>query len=73
MLWSSAFYLVVDLFWLPVIWMRLRIAKLAAQARNGNRPLPSEVHESMRIWLWCGWPAFATVVGALWLMIAKPS
>lgn len=73
LLWSYALYLVAGLFWLPVVWMQMRIAKLAAQARDEGRPLPLEVHRLMRIWFWCGWPAFAAVVGAYWLMIAKPS
>lgn len=72
LLWSYALYLVAGLFWLPVVWMQLRIAKLAAQARDENRPLPSEVHQLMKIWFWCGWPAFAAVLGAYWLMVAKP-
>ena len=27
----------------------------------------------MRVWFWLGWPAFASVAGIYWLMIAKPS
>ena len=70
---SLALYVCTGLCWLPVVWMQLRIAKLAARASDDNRPLPSEVHKLMRVWFWCGWPAFAAVVGAYWLMIAKPS
>jgi uncharacterized membrane protein len=64
LLWSYALYLVAGLFWLPVVWMHLRIAKRAAEARDDNRPLPIEVHQLMRIWFWCGWPAYAAVVAS---------
>ena len=70
---SYALYLVAGLFWLPVVWMQMRIARLAATARDRGRPLPDEVHRLMRIWFWCGWPAFAVVLGTYWLMVAKPS
>ena len=69
---SYAMYIVAGLFWLPVVSMQMRIAKLAAQARNANRPLPTEIHRLMRIWFWCGWPAFFAVLSAYWLMVAKP-
>jgi uncharacterized membrane protein len=61
---SYALYLVAGMFWLPVVWMHLRIAKRAAEARDDNRPLSIEVHQLMRIWFWCGWPAFAAVVAS---------
>lgn len=73
LLWSYAMYIVAGIFWLPVVSMQIRIAKLASQARNANCPLPTEVHRLMRIWFWCGWPAFFAVLSAYWLMVAKPS
>lgn len=73
LLWSYALYLIAGVFWLPVVWMQLRIAKLAAHARDEGRPLAAEVHRLMRVWFWCGWPAFGAVLGAYWLMVTKPS
>jgi uncharacterized membrane protein len=72
LLWSYALYAVAGAFWLPVVGMQMRIAKLAAAARDAGRPIPDEAHRIMGRWFWFGWPAFAAVVGAYWLMIAKP-
>lgn len=73
LLWSYACYLIAGAFWLPVVWMQMRVAKRAHEARAANAPLPDEVHKLMRLWFWFGWPAFAAVIAAYWLMIAKPA
>lgn len=72
LLWSYALYFVAGAFWLPVVWMQMRIARFAAEARDAQAPLPDEACRLMWTWFWFGWPAFAAVVATYWLMIAKP-
>lgn len=65
-------YVVVGLFWLPVVWMQVRLRALAIAARNEGLPLPDAYHRLYRVWFAFGVPAFAAVLAILWLMIAKP-
>lgn len=69
---SLLLYILTGLFWLPVVWMQWRMRTLArAAAATGSR-LPAEYHRLFRLWLACGFPAFAAVIGIVWLMVAKP-
>ena len=72
LLLSLLLYLVTGAFWLPVVWMQLRMRELAAQAVRSATPLPPAYHRLFRIWFAFGFPAFAAVLGILWLMIARP-
>jgi uncharacterized membrane protein len=52
--------------------MRIRMRNLAAAAASGAL-LPDNYQAPFRWWFAFGWPAFAAVLGILWLMIARPS
>lgn len=69
---SIGLYVFVGLLWLPVVWMQGRMRQLAGAAAVAERPLPDEYHRLYRLWFAFGVPAFAAVLGILWLMIAKP-
>jgi uncharacterized membrane protein len=69
---SIALYLITGAFWLPVVWMQMRMRDLAAAAAREATPLPAEYHRLFRLWFAFGFPAFAAVLAILWLMIAKP-
>lgn len=69
---SLLLYVVTGLFWLPVVWIQIRIRNLARQAAIENTPLPAEEKRLFRIWFACGFPAFATVLAILWLMVTRP-
>jgi len=71
-LWSIVLYLVTGAFWLPVVWMQLRMRDLAAAAAREAKPLPAEYRRLFRLWFALGFPAFAAVLGVFWLMIVKP-
>lgn len=71
--WSILLYFVTGAFWLPVVWMQMRMRDLAAAALRENRPLPPQYHRLFRWWFAFGFPAFAAVIAIFWLMIAKPS
>jgi uncharacterized membrane protein len=70
---SLALYVLTGLFWLPVVWIQLRMRDLARAAAKEGLPLPGQYHRLFRIWFACGIPAFAAVLAILWLMLAKPS
>lgn len=65
-------YVLVGVFWLPVIWIQIRLHKLAISARDNAARLPPEYHRLYRVWLACGSAAFIAVLAILWLMVTKP-
>jgi uncharacterized membrane protein len=69
---SIMLYLITGAFWLPVVWMQMRMRNLAIAAVAEGRPLPALYHRLFWTWFAFGFPAFAAVVGIFWLMIAKP-
>jgi uncharacterized membrane protein len=70
---SLPLYLVTGAFWLPVVWMQLRMRDLAQEAANRNAPLSADYYKLFRWWFVLGFPAFGAVVTIVWLMIAKPA
>jgi len=69
---SILLYLLTGAFWLPVVWMQLRMRALAATAVRAGGPLPPAYHRLFRAWFAFGFPAFGAVLGIFWLMIARP-
>ena len=69
---SIALYLLAGAFWLPVVWMQMRMRDLAAEAVREAKPLPAQYHRLFRLWFAFGFPAFGAVAAIFWLMIAKP-
>ena len=45
---------------------------LARTAAAQGAPLPALYHRLYRVWFAFGFPAFAAVLGIIWLMVAKP-
>ena len=70
---SILLYLITGAFWLPVVWMQMRMRDLAAAAARAGEPLPSEYHRLFRTWFAFGFPAFAAVLSIFWLMLARPA
>jgi uncharacterized membrane protein len=70
---SLVLYVVTGVFWLPVVWLQLRMRDLARAAVRDATPLPAAYHRLWRAWFACGFPAFTAVVGILWLMVVKPT
>ncbi len=69
---SIVLYLVTGAFWLPVVWMQMRMRDLATEAVRTGSDLSPAYHRLFRLWFAFGFPAFAAVVAIFWLMIAKP-
>ncbi len=70
---SLMLYGVTGVFWLPVVWIQVRLRDLAQTAAAQGAPLPDSYHRLFRIWFLCGIPAFLSVLSILWLMIARPA
>jgi uncharacterized membrane protein len=69
---SIVLYIVTGAFWLPVVWMQMRLRDLAAAAVRNGQPLPRAYHRLFWWWFAFGFPAFTAVAAIFWLMIAKP-
>jgi uncharacterized membrane protein len=69
--WSIILYLVTGAFWLPVVWMQMRMRKLAERALQSGSALSDAYHQLFRLWFVFGFPAFAAVLGIFWLMITR--
>ena len=70
---SLLLYVFVGAFWLPVVWIQIRLRDLASAARDAGAALPARYHRLFRIWVACGFPAFAAVLAIIWLMLTKPA
>mgnify|MGYP003386182573 CR=1 FL=1 len=70
---SIALYILTGLFWLPVVWIQIRLRDLAAKASCEDQPLPAAYHRLFGIWLVCGIPAFTAVLAIIWLMLVRPT
>lgn len=70
---SLVLYVVTGLCWLPVVKIQLRLRDLVVQAAASGAPLSDRYFRLFRVWLTLGFPAFAAVLGIIWLMVAKPS
>jgi len=57
--------------WLPVVWLQIRMQKLAAIAVAEASPLPELYWRMVRWWFWLGVPAFFSMVLVVTLMVFK--
>eukprot|EP00903_Cladosiphon_okamuranus_P000780 g778.t1 len=69
---SLCLYVFVGLFWLPVVWIQIRMRRLALAAAETGAALPEAYHRLYRIWFAFGFPAFFAVLAIIWLMLTKP-
>jgi uncharacterized membrane protein len=70
---SLLLYVVTGLFWLPVVWIQIRLRDLARAAAASTNALPPAYFSLYRVWFAFGFPAFSAVIGIFWLMLTKPS
>ncbi|TWB22523.1 putative membrane protein [Nitrospirillum amazonense] len=69
---SLILYGVTGAFWLPVVWMQIRLRDLARVATRAGQPLPSAYFRLFCLWFAFGFPAFFAMLGIIWLMVTKP-
>lgn len=69
---SLALYVFIGLFWLPVVWIQIKMRDEARISVEQNIALTPRYNRLYRIWFACGVPAFSAIVVLLWLMVARP-
>ncbi len=69
---SLLLYVIVGLFWLPVVWIQMKLRDIARASAAAGSPLPPRWFSLYRIWFACGFPAFFAVIAIIWLMLTKP-
>lgn len=72
LLWSIVLFVLTGACWLPVVWLQLRLAKIAREADEQNEALPETYWRYARYWEWLGYPAFVAMLGVYFLMVMKP-
>ncbi len=70
--WTYLLYVVAGLCWLPVVWLQLRMHRMARTAAETGSALPPEYWRFARHWERLGYIAFAAMMTIYWLMVAKP-
>lgn len=69
---SLSLYALIGVFWLPVVWLQMRMRDLARAAAEAGEELPPAYHRYFRMWFAAGFPAFAAVLAIVWLMLERP-
>ena len=69
---SLILYGVTGVFWIPVVFMQIRMRNLAEAAVRAGTALPPAYYRLFWTWFAFGFPAFAAVLGILWLMTSRP-
>lgn len=69
---SLLLYVFTGLCWLPVVWIQIRMRRLAAEAASTGQALPEAYDRLFKVWFVLGFPAFTAVLAIVWLMVAKP-
>lgn len=64
-------YGMAGLCWLPVVWLQIRMQRIAEDAAARNAPLPALYWRMARAWFWLGVPAFVAMVLVVALMVFK--
>jgi uncharacterized membrane protein len=70
---SVLLYLLTGAFWLPVVWMQMRMRDMAREAAAAGRELSVRYWSFLRWWVALGIVAFLALVAVFYLMVAKPA
>lgn len=71
LLLSIGLYVLTGACWLPVVWLQVRMHRLAAAALRAGTALPERYYRYAWTWFGLGWPAFAAVLAIFYLMVVK--
>ena len=66
-------YALAGACWLPVVWLQLKMAKLAQAAHQTGSDMPAAYWRYARRWELLGYPAFCATVVIYFLMVFKPA
>lgn len=70
-MWSLILYFIAGVCWLPVVYLQIKMQKIAALALKENTELPSVYWRYTKIWFALGVPAFLAMVLVVLLMTFK--
>lgn len=68
---SLGLYVLAGACWLPVVWLQIRMQRIAEDAAARQLPLPERYWQMTRWWFWLGIPAFTSMVLVVALMVFK--
>jgi len=71
--WSIVLYAIALACWLPVVWLQMRMHRLAATAAHANAPLTAQFRRCFAAWFALGVPALFAFVAVFYLMVTKPA
>jgi len=69
--WSLGLYGVAFGLWVPVIWLEMRMRRIAQEAAHRHEGLPRRYWASLGVWAVLAAVGFTAFLGILWLMTAK--
>lgn len=75
-IWLLATYvlfILAGIWWLPVVWLQIQMAKIAMTAMGNNTELPQRYWRYAIIWERLGMLAFPSMLIVYGLMVFKPS
>jgi len=70
--WTLALYALAGICWLPVVWLQIRMARMAQDCAREGSQLPERYWRYARVWEMLGSPAFAAMLAVYFLMVVKP-
>jgi uncharacterized membrane protein len=70
---SLGLFVLAGACWLPVVWLQIRMQRIAAAALAAQSALPPTYWRLARWWFWLGVPAFSAMVLVVALMVSKHS
>ena len=71
--WSLGLYVFAGACWLPVVWLQIRMKRMADASLQAGAPLPALYWTSARVGEWLGYPAFVAMLIVYFLMVNKPA
>ena len=69
---SIALFVFAGAYWLPVVWLQIRMAAMAQEAARLGTELPETYWRYARRWERLDHPAFTAMLAVFYLMVAKP-
>jgi len=70
--WVMALYALMGACWIPVVFLQIRMQKMAEQAQaEGKTELPSSYYRLAWIWTILGIPAFFAALIIIWMMVFR--
>lgn len=69
---SLCLYALAGACWLPVVWLQIRMGKMAIAAHENKTQLPALYWTYARRWELLGYPAFTAMAIVYFLMVVKP-